>query len=85
MHAAQMKHAANLEEWKQRIMACRASGLTEREQAILLLIEMRRFRMLYFSGDKHASHKQHICFKVELRFASYVQKRRDEKTALNYT
>lgn len=31
MHAAQMKHAANLEEWKQRIMACRASGLTVRE------------------------------------------------------
>lgn len=31
MHATQMKHAAYLEEWKQRIMDCRASGLTVRE------------------------------------------------------
>lgn len=31
MHATEMKHAANLEEWKKRIMACRASGLTVRE------------------------------------------------------
>lgn len=31
MHATQMKHEANLEEWKQRIMACRASGLSVRE------------------------------------------------------
>ena len=31
MHATQMKHAANLEVWKERIMDCRASGLTVRE------------------------------------------------------
>lgn len=31
MHATEMRHAANLEEWKKRIMACRASGLTVRE------------------------------------------------------
>jgi hypothetical protein len=31
MHATQIKHAANLEEWKRRIMECRASGLTVRE------------------------------------------------------
>lgn len=31
MHATEMKHAANLEEWKKRIMACRASGMTVRE------------------------------------------------------
>ncbi len=28
MHATELKHAANLEEWKKRIMDCRASGLT---------------------------------------------------------
>lgn len=27
MHATQMKHAANLKVWKERIMDCRASGL----------------------------------------------------------
>ena len=31
MHATELRHAANLEEWKKRIMACRASGLTVRE------------------------------------------------------
>ena len=31
MHATQMKHMANLEAWKQRIMTCRASGLSVRE------------------------------------------------------
>lgn len=31
MHATQIKHAANLEVWKQRIMTCRASGLSVRE------------------------------------------------------
>lgn len=31
MHANQLKHAARLENWKQRIMACRASGLTVRQ------------------------------------------------------
>ena len=31
MHATELKHAANLEEWKKRIMDCRASGLTVRE------------------------------------------------------
>ena len=30
MNANQMKHAASLEEWKQRIMECRASGLSVR-------------------------------------------------------
>lgn len=30
MNANQMKHAANLAEWKQRIMDCRASGLSVR-------------------------------------------------------
>ena len=31
MLANQLKHAANLEDWKQRIMVCRASGLTVRQ------------------------------------------------------
>lgn len=31
MQANQLKHAARLEDWKQRIMACRASGLTVRQ------------------------------------------------------
>jgi len=31
MYAIQMKHATNLEVWKQRIMACRTSGLSVRE------------------------------------------------------
>jgi len=31
MHATELKHAANLEEWKKRIMDCRAGGLTVRE------------------------------------------------------
>ena len=30
MNANQMKHAANLAEWKQRIMDCRASGISVR-------------------------------------------------------
>lgn len=31
MYAIQMKHATNLEVWKQRIMACRTSGLSVKE------------------------------------------------------
>lgn len=31
MHTTEMKHVANLEKWKKRIMACRTSGLTVRE------------------------------------------------------
>lgn len=31
MQANQMKHTARLEDWKQRIMACRSSGLTVRQ------------------------------------------------------
>lgn len=31
MRATELKHAANLEEWKKRIIDCRASGLTVRK------------------------------------------------------
>ena len=31
MRATELKHTANLEEWRKRIMDCRASGLTVRK------------------------------------------------------
>lgn len=34
MQANQLKHAARLEDWKQRIMACQASGLNVRQWCV---------------------------------------------------